>query len=46
VLHILERNNFGPFSEVIRTNQHEMMPLQRWRMYLPNKIQSPFSKWS
>jgi uncharacterized protein YqgQ len=23
--HILQRNNFGPFREIIRSNQHEAM---------------------
>ena len=33
-----------PFSEIICSNQHEAMPLWRWRINLPNKIQPPTSE--
>ena len=42
--HILQRNGFGPLSKIIRSNQHEAMPLWRWRINLSNKIQPPTSE--
>ena len=36
--HILQRNYFGPFSKIIHSNQHEAMPLWRWRINLPTKF--------
>jgi hypothetical protein len=36
--HILQRNSFGPLSEIIYSNQHKAMSLGRWGMNLANEV--------
>ena len=34
---IIQRNRFGPFSEIIRSNQHEAMPFKDGGLICPIK---------
>jgi hypothetical protein len=43
--HLLQWNCLNPFSEVICSQKHKLMPLARWWINLANQVYTPTPEW-